>query len=253
LQDIPFNSFHSPDGGLVSIGGTGAFFPAGAPELSIRPGNAPLWSQPLRLVESAWDFDRVTLTGNAAAIDQAAIDAERARLFELWSQQTPAPLWGDSFQLPIENFLEISSNYGARRSYNEGPFRTYHEGVDFSAYGGTPVYAAAVGKVVLAEELAVRGGSIIIDHGLGIYTGHYHLSKVLAQTGQQVEAGELLGEVGSSGFSAGNHLHWDLLVAGVWVDPISWLEQDMACWLLAGWGAACPSQAAVPLGDKIDN
>ena len=62
----------------------------------------------------------------------------------------------------------------------------------------------------------------------------------------QVEAGELLGEVGSSGLSAGNHLHWDMLVAGVWVDAVSWLEQDMGCWLLAGWGAPCPSQAIVP-------
>ncbi len=238
LNDIPFNGFVNGNNAL-SVGGTGAFFPAGVPELLIQPAAGPAWIQPWRFVDGSWDFDRVTLTGDAATIDQESIAAERARLFELWSLAGQQPLWNAPFDLPIQSYLEVSSNYGARRSYNDGPFRSYHEGVDFSAYGGTPVTAPAGGVIVLAEQLYVRGGAVLIDHGLGIYSGYYHLSNVLAEVGQAVSAGAVIGEVGTTGLSSGNHLHWDLLVAGVWVDAAAWREQGMACWILAGWGAPC--------------
>lgn len=224
---------------LLGLGATGAFFRPGAPELAIFPAGQPGWSQPWQLVPGSWDYDQVTLTGAAAAIDQAAIAAERERLFQIWAQRSPLPQWRAPFREPLDSYLHVSSNYGARRSYNGGPYRTYHEGVDFAAYGGTPVYAPAAGTVVLAEELYVRGGAVIVDHGLGIYSGFYHMSAVHAQPGQAVEAGALLGEVGTTGLSSGNHLHWDLLVAETWVDAAAWRAEGLACWLLAGWGTPC--------------
>ncbi|MDX1663190.1 MAG: LysM peptidoglycan-binding domain-containing M23 family metallopeptidase [Candidatus Promineifilaceae bacterium] len=245
LDNLPLNSFvNDGDAGdgvthVIGIGGTGAFFGPGAPELSIRPAGQPLWSQPWRFVDDVWDYDQVTLTGAAAEIDRESILAERARLFEIWSLVSGRPLWEGPFQVPIENYVALSSNYGARRSYNGGPYSTYHEGVDYAAYAGTPVYAPAAGRVVLAEMLYVRGGAVIIDHGLGVYSGFYHMSVVHAEEGQQVEPGDLLGEVGTTGFSSGNHLHWDLLVAETWVDAAAWREQGMACWILEGWGQPC--------------
>ena len=101
------------------------------------------------------------------------------------------------------------------------------------------MFAPAGGTVVLAENLYVRGGAVIIDHGLGIYSGYYHLSKVISTPGQMVGAGTILGEVGTTGLSSGNHLHWDLLVAGNWVDAAAWREQNLACWILEGWGSTC--------------
>lgn len=242
LDAWPMPAF-SNGGRVVAVGGTGAFFFPGAPELAIRVGDGPLWSQPWQFEPGQWDFDQLTLTGAAAAIDQEAIIAEGQRLAAIWAERTPAPQWGGPFRVPIDSFLHVSSNYGARRSYNGGPYRTYHEGVDFAAYGGTPVYATAAGTVALAEMLYVRGGAVIIDHGLGIFSGYYHMSAVHVAPGQQVSAGDLLGEVGSEGLSTGNHLHWDLLAAGTWIDAAAWHEQDLGCWLLAGWGAPC---AAAP-------
>ena len=154
---------------------------------------------------------------------------------EIWNQTSTPPQWIGSFQEPIANYLNYSSFYGARRSYNGGPYSTYHEGLDFSAYGGSDVLAPARGTVVVAEFLYVRGGAVIIDHGLGIYTGLYHLSGILVDVGQVVEQGNVVGKVGSTGFSTGNHLHWDLLVSGEWVDPMAWRERDTAAWILAGW------------------
>ncbi|MFO7536441.1 MAG: M23 family metallopeptidase [Chloroflexota bacterium] len=223
----------------VGLIGTGAFFRAGEPALLLQVEGQPAWIQPWRFVDDEWIFQQLTLTGTAAQIDQESIAQERERLFELWSAVTPQPQWQTSFQLPIESYLTLSAPFGARRSYNGGPYRSYHEGVDFSAYGGTPVLATTQGTVVLAEFLYVRGGAVIIDHGLGIYSGYYHLSSVLAEVGQQVEPGQLIGEVGTTGLSTGNHLHWDLLVGGVWVDAAGWLERDMGCWILAGLERPC--------------
>lgn len=234
--DIVFTTAENRFAGVV---GTGAFYTGGEPELVIRAGDAPAWSQPLAFDEREWAYQELTLTGQAAEIDQQARDEERARLRELWTAVTPAPLWSGAFQTPIQDFLEVSAGYGARRSYNGGPYLTYHEGVDFSAYGGTPVVAPAAGVVVLAEPLYVRGEAVILDHGLGVFSGYYHLSAVHATIGQQVQPGDLLGEVGTTGLSTGNHLHWDLLINGIWVDAAEWQAQGLDCWLLEGIGEAC--------------
>lgn len=227
------------DSHLVGLFGTGAFLTPGDYELTFQVGHNPLWSQPLRFEPGEWTFSQLTLTGEAAEIDAESIRQERERLFTIWNQTTPSPQWTTPFQLPIESYLEITSLYGARRSYNGGPYNSYHEGTDFSAYGGTPVYASAAGTVVLAERLYVRGGAVIIDHGLGIYTGVYHLSEVLATVGEQVQPGQHIGGVGTTGLSTGNHLHWDLLVGGIWVDAYAFYQQNLACWLLEGWGTPC--------------
>jgi hypothetical protein len=246
LSARPFSPFIRDDR-LVALTATGAFFtPADLP-LTIVPSGQPLWSQPWRMVAGVWDYQNLTLTGAAAAIDAESIAQERERLFTIWSVESAEPLWSAPWELPIRDFLEVSSTYGGRRSYNGGPYRTYHEGVDFSAYGGTPVYAPGGGVVVLAETLYVRGGAVIIDHGLGIFTGVYHMSSVLATVGQRVAVGDAIGAVGTTGLSTGNHLHWDLLVGETWVDAWAWREQDMACWILVGLGQECqPASQAGP-------
>lgn len=225
---------------IVGLTGTGAFFGTQQPLLTIQVDGSPIWQQPWQFRDpAAWTFQQITLTGTAAQIDQQSIADERERLFAIWEQATPTPQWAAPFQLPINDYLTISSPFGARRSYNGGPYRTYHEGIDFSAYGGTAVTAPATGTVVVAELLYVRGSAVIIDHGLGIYTGFYHLSSLAVAPGDEVRPGQLIGEVGTTGLSTGNHLHWDLLVSGVWVDAQAWLDQNMACWILAGLNQAC--------------
>ena len=243
LDALPFASTTIDDGRFAGVVGTGAFYAGGEPELVMRVGDGPTWSQPLQFADREWEYQELTLTGEAAEIDQQARDEERARLREIWTQITPTPQWAGAFVTPIADFLQVSANYGARRSYNGGPYLTYHEGVDYSAYAGTPVFAPAAGTVVLAEPLYVRGGAVILDHGLGVYTGYYHLSAIHATAGQQVQPGDVLGEVGTTGLSTGNHLHWDMLINGVWVDAALWQEQDLGCWLLTGLGDECPPPA----------
>lgn len=250
--------FLNPENGhLIGLMSTGAFFYPGAPHLSItnetvsqspicrrdpaRPAcrQVALWSMPLKFEDKAWTFNDITLTGEAAQIDAESIAAERARLFQLWEITTPAIQWSTPFVEPVTGYLYYSSFYGARRSYNGGPYSSYHEGLDFAAYRGSEVFAPSEGVVALAESLYVRGGAVIIDHGLGIYTGYYHLDEVLVPAGQPVVTGQLIGKVGTTGLSTGPHLHWDLLVNGEWVDPNAWRERDLACWISDGWGTPC--------------
>ena len=222
----------------VGTTGTGAFFGTGEPALSIQVDGQPFWSQPWSFKDKSWAYQELNFTGSAGAITQEMIDAERKQMFALWEPNTPLE-WTTPFQRPIDDYFELSSNYGTRRSNNGGPYSTYHEGVDYSAYKGTPVMAAAAGTVVLAELLPVRGNSVVIDHGAGVYTGMYHLSELETAVSNTVQAGDVIGLVGTTGLSTGNHLHWDLIVNTVWVDGEAWLAQDMGCWLAEGLNQLC--------------
>jgi len=85
------------------------------------------------------------------------------------------------------------------------------------------VLAAASGIVVLAEELQVRGRAVILDHGAGVMSGYFHLSEIGVETGDRVSAGQVLGSVGATGLVTGSHLHWEMRVNGVAVNPQDWL------------------------------
>ncbi len=234
---------------IIALGATGAFFPAGSHELRIQVEQHPLWVQPWLFEDKDWTYDQVSFAANAAN-ELEAIEAEREKLQQIWTQITPEPLWPATFTWPLQEYVELTSHYGARRSVNGGPYDTYHEGTDFSAYRGTPVLAPAGGRVVLAEPLIVRGGAVILDHGLGIHTGYYHLSEINVSPGDIVKAGEPLGEVGTTGRSTGNHLHWDLLVGTTWVDPEIWINRNLAGWIRNGWGTDFPYQDLLDVPNK---
>ena len=192
LQSEPWNTFWNGDR-LLAIGATDAFFGAGTPELRIQVAEHPTWAQPWLFEDKEWFYDQVSFAATAAN-EREAMQLERAQLKQIWEQVTPEPLWTSNFTWPLEDYVELSSHYGARRSVNGGPYNTYHEGTDFSAYRGTPVLAPAGGKVVSGRiTKSFDGGSIIIDHGLGIYTGYYHLSEIKVHLGDEVRRGDVLG------------------------------------------------------------
>lgn len=120
----------------------------------------------------------------------------------------------------------ITSNYGTRRSYNGSPYNTFHGGTDFGGGVGAPIIAPAAGVVVMATPLVVRGNVVILDHGWGVYTGYWHLSQINVEAGQQVQAGEVIGLLGATGLVTGAHLHWEMWVQGVQVNPMQWVEQS---------------------------
>lgn len=156
------------------------------------------------------------------------VQAELERVAALWSQVAPGLWWRGAFLRPIDAQYQTSSPFGTRRSYNAGPVSSYHAGQDFAAPEGAVVTAPASGIVVLAAPLDVRGTAVLIDHGRGIFTGYWHLSELQVAEGQTVNAGDLLGLVGSTGLSTGAHLHWELRINSVAVDPMQFIDEPLA-------------------------
>ena len=122
--------------------------------------------------------------------------------------------------------MTITSPYGQARLFN-GELRSRHTGLDLKGADGDPVRAAARGRVLIAQDLYFSGNGVYLDHGRGVYTGYFHLSRILVEVGEMVEAGQLVGEVGSTGRVTGPHLHWSLWVAGNSLDAGSLLEMTL--------------------------
>jgi murein DD-endopeptidase MepM/ murein hydrolase activator NlpD len=145
-------------------------------------------------------------------------NAERQRLRDIFATTTPEKLWQGSFRVPLDG-VSTGGNFGKRRILNGQP-GSPHGGVDFPATTGTLVHATQRGRVVLAEELFFSGNTVVLDHGLGIYTFYGHLSEITVKAGDDLEAGAVLGKVGATGRVTGAHLHWGLTVDGARVNPL---------------------------------
>lgn len=137
-------------------------------------------------------------------------EEEREKLRKIYATATPDRLWRGAFRLPLEN-VATGGNFGRRRVLNGHP-GSPHGGVDFPAPTGTPIHATQAGRVALAEDLFFSGNTVVLDHGLGIYTFYGHLSAISVKAGEDVAAGAVLGEVGATGRVTGPHLHWGLSV-----------------------------------------
>jgi murein DD-endopeptidase MepM/ murein hydrolase activator NlpD len=165
--------------------------------------------------------DRVTL------LDPTLVTSETEKVAAVWSQVSAELLWRTQFLRPIAEQYQTTSPFGTRRSYNGGPVNSYHAGQDFGAPAGVTVTAPADAIVALAEPLQVRGNAVILDHGRGVFTGYWHLSELRVTPGQRVAAGDLLGLVGNTGLSTGAHLHWELRIYGIAVDPMQFLAEPL--------------------------
>jgi murein DD-endopeptidase MepM/ murein hydrolase activator NlpD len=143
---------------------------------------------------------------------------EQKKLREIFGRVTPERMWHGKFRVPLDG-VTTGKNFGKRRILNGQP-GSPHGGVDLPATTGTPVHAAQSGRVVLAEELYFSGNTVLVDHGLGIYTLYGHLSEISVKAGDEVGPSALLGKVGATGRVTGPHLHWGLTVDKARVNPL---------------------------------
>ena len=181
----------------------------------------------LRVKIDSGGYSSETITLDASMMDllnPTITEPEWQRLVQVTSAYTPQRTFDGVMGLPSSG--AITSQYGTQRDYNSGALNTFHSGTDFGGAPGSPIVAPAAGVVVLAEPLTVRGNATIIDHGWGVYTGYWHQSEILVRPGDVVAAGQVIGYVGSTGRVTGPHLHWELWVGGVQVDPMQWVRQS---------------------------
>jgi len=154
--------------------------------------------------------------------DQARTARERDEISAIYGEITSERLWDAAFEVPIPGATG-GRNFGHRRVFNEQP-RAPHSGADLTAAAGTPIHAAARGRVVLAKGLFFSGNAVFLDHGLGIYSVYLHLSQIDVEPGELVERGDVVGLAGATGRVTGPHLHWGVRVQGARVDPFSLLD-----------------------------
>lgn len=222
--------FPGEQGNLVAMFGIYARQEPGMVPLTIEgtlaDGTSFGFTQRVSVQDGNYPFDP-TLYVDPATIDPEVTQPENAQWAGLVSVFTAEKYWQGMFGVPVDAAFAdcFPSRYGSRRSYNDGPYDFFHTGLDFCGQVGHPIYAPAAGVVVFADFLTVRGNATLIDHGWGVYTGYLHQSELLVQPGERVEKGQLIGKVGATGRVSGPHLHWEVLIGGVQVDPLDWLNE----------------------------
>ena len=226
---VPRASVFGREFGFVPCGKRCAVAVGGA-DIAVKPGRyrgavaagREKRSVVIRVRAHAFPVIRVTLPEEKVAISD--VDAERVvreenLLRALWKEQTEKR-WEGEFMLPLRN--EISTQFGVKRIMNGGK-ESVHRGIDIRGASGEEVRASNRGIVVLAEELFFGGNTLVLDHGMGIYTVYMHLDRFHKGTGEEALKGEIIGYVGTTGRSTGPHLHFGVKVQEVSVNPAAFV------------------------------
>ena len=213
---------------FFSYVGIDALTPPGPIPLSIAVwgpnGEQLLWQETALEIEAVnWPSDNIQIDGpNAALLAPAVQEADSRTRAPHQRFATPERHWTGIFDPPSD--AGISAGYGELRSFNGGPISDYHRGIDFAAPNGAPIVAPGSGVVAWSGRTERRGNGMILNHGAGVFTGYYHLSEVLLQAGDVAERGAPIGRIGSTGLATGPHLHWEVVVRGVTVNPTPWIR-----------------------------
>jgi murein DD-endopeptidase MepM/ murein hydrolase activator NlpD len=235
LVDHPLHFFPMEDGTQVALQGVHALLDPGVYPLhmdaTLPDGSVQSYEQSILIVSGNYPEDP-PLYVDPQTIDPAVTEPEDQQILDITSPANATRYWTGDFNSPASLYAESTyptSRYGNRRIYigqgTDLKIPWWHTGIDFAGGTGLPITAPAAGRVVFTGPLIVRGNATIIDHGWGVYSGFWHQSKFDVQVGDMVQLGQIIGEVGGTGRATGPHLHWELWVNGIQVDPLDWLQQ----------------------------
>ena len=219
------------------VNDTGLFRALIGVDMEVKPGDKPLtitakdgagnaykkiyW---LKILKKDFGTQKLSLPRRMVELDKETLSRvrkESKRVKTIWPKDTKKRLWQQKFIMPLKG--EVISPFGVRRILNDLP-RSPHSGVDLRAKMGEKVQCSNTGIVVHVDEMYFSGKSVIVDHGQGLYTMYFHLSRIAVKKGQHVERGEILGLAGSSGRATGPHLHWGVRLRGARVNPLSLVQ-----------------------------
>ena len=203
-------------------------------DLSTEPGtytldisiNGTTLSRAVTVIKKAYPVQKLTLPKDMVELspeNEARAEREQLKMAAVWPNETER-VWAGDFINPRQG--KIVTKFGVRRVINKIP-KSPHSGVDVEAEEGEEVRAPNNGVAVLIDDQFFSGKSVILDHGQGIYTMFFHLSKILVAPGQRVKKGDVIGLVGSTGRSTGAHLHWGVRMQGARVDPLELIRLNL--------------------------
>lgn len=193
-------------------------------DLQFQDGTTANISVNIQILAGNYGTQFITLPDDKLPLLTPAVEDNEFNILQtVTSIVTPQKYFSGAMSLPAAAVM--NSPYGAIRSYNGGSFDRFHSGADFAGAPGTPILAAAPGQVVLSDTLHIRGNSVVIDHGWGVYTNYSHMTERYVQIGDFVTTGQVIGTVGNTGRATGAHLHWEMWIEGIPVDPMQWVTE----------------------------
>jgi murein DD-endopeptidase MepM/ murein hydrolase activator NlpD len=231
LVDKPLQFFPMEDGREVALQGVYVLLEPGVYPLELDAKLADGTEQSFQQMVLVTTGDQPEAPVRVPPEDPTVMSSEDQQIRSITAPVTPTQYWQGKFSLPVALPYCIKDWFGAPRSltYNGSAYSYFHGGVDYgvcSVDHPFDIYAAAPGKVVFTGLLAVRGNATIIDNGWGVYTIYAHQKQINVTVGQQVQTGQLIGEIGATGHVTGPHLHFEMWVNGIQVNPLDWLSRS---------------------------
>ncbi len=175
----------------------------------------------IRVKPANFGTQELTLPPDKVTLDEETlkkVEIEKEKIGKVWDIFTEDHLWDGNFIPPVAG--EMSDDFGLRRIIN-GEQKSPHTGVDVGAPEGAPVQASNNGRAVFTDDQFFSGKTLIIDHGIGLFTMYFHLSEILVTEGAVVKKGDLIAKVGKTGRATGPHLHWGIRLNGARINPVS--------------------------------
>ena len=175
----------------------------------------------IQVKSSGFRVEELTVPPKRDALDEGTlrrVKEERELMIKKLSGVSRKRLWDGPFLVPVSG--PVSGNFGSKRIINGQP-RNPHSGEDIAAPGGTPVAASNHGLIVWTGDFFFSGKGVLLDHGLGLFTMYFHLSKIMVKEGETVSKGQTIGQVGATGRATGPHLHWGARLNMARINPFS--------------------------------
>ncbi|MDL2324585.1 M23 family metallopeptidase [Ruminococcaceae bacterium OttesenSCG-928-A16] len=188
---------------------------------TVRVGET-VWEVPFTVVAAEFTRQDLTIDTSNPVIGEAnsaaAYQQYRDKIYPMFETADPETYWEGAFLKPAEG--NLSTEYGLRRYTNGATTPTRHVGIDIAAAENAPVKAPANGRVVLAEYLLNTGNTLVIEHGAGLKSYFFHMNELSVTTGSMVAKGDEVGLVGSTGYSTGPHLHYEVRIGNQSISPM---------------------------------
>jgi len=177
----------------------------------------------IRVTEDEYEVQHLEITGDGAAANTADANREYAdTMYPLFESFDPLIYWEGPFVQPVSG--TVTTPYGVYRYTNNSTTATRHAGIDIANAEGTDIVAPNHGKVIYSGFLTLSGNTILIEHGMGLHTLYMHMEERAVEEGDFVEKAQKIGTIGTTGYSTGPHLHYQMMIRDYSINP--WYAQD---------------------------
>ena len=199
--------------------------PEGVYTVKISEGDNEVLSKTVKILDGNFKKSYITVSKTMSE-KRSEKNMKAMTNFVAEAKKSPAEkkLWDSNFILPVQS--KISSPFGAMRFVNNKVVG-YHSGIDFPVPVGTTLKASNSGKVVLARELTTTGNTIVIDHGMNVFSSYAHMSSLNVKEGEIIKKGDIIGKSGNTGFTTGPHLHFTISIGTTFVNPHIFLDSPV--------------------------